>query len=137
MPACGESSDSTETHNDEAGEEASEEESTTISPEGPGAALACEEAFGNVPGFELCESSPISCTFAVDSQAVTICSEVCEQRGAACVSGYTAGSTACFAEYERLCGGSEPDICICENGCANGEYCEAGMVCTDGVCVAP
>lgn len=83
-----------------------------------GPPASCDDAYGSLPGYVLCDETATTCTFGVtfSSGALSDCRSVCMTAGGDCREAFRldAMGGSCALTDRQACGaGSSPAICIC------------------------
>jgi hypothetical protein len=79
--------------------------------------IACDDIFGNAPGYHLCGEAADRCEFYT-SAGDDGCAAICDSFGAACIDAYDADEPElCVEMNQDDCQGERGDIvCVCARG---------------------
>ena len=75
--------------------------------------MSCDNQYGDVSGYELCDEQPDSCSFRAVGMGVESCDEICETFGGTCISVASNGADLCVPTGDRTCDFNEFNDAIC------------------------
>lgn len=86
--------------------------------ESGGEMQTCDERYGTVSDYELCEETSDSCSFNAAGTMTTSCDAICEMFGGTCLAANLNETDPCTSEGPTTCDAMELDdtICICSRG---------------------
>jgi len=99
--------------------------------------VSCEDQYGDIAEFELCDESATECVFYYLMGNSLSCAAACGARGGECVSSHNDGNQNCDVLGPESCAVTSHNhaICKCTAGCGAGGPCPVAQVCSSGTCM--
>lgn len=98
--------------------------------------VPCDDQYGAVVGYEPCDETASSCTFAMFEPDQPSCAALCGAQGGECIRAEDSDDGTCATSGPAGCesGGHESLRCECSRGCGGGPPCAEAETCVEGVC---